>query len=63
MHTIKHISILLLFTSYIFSASDSHANEKVDGKYIMHHIQDDAVFEIFNPLDYNDSNYGILTKN
>ena len=34
----------------------------VDGKYIMDHIQDDRVFEIFNPLDHNDSNYGIVTK-
>ena len=29
---------------------------KVDGDYIMHHIQDDRVFEIFNPLDWNDAN-------
>ena len=34
----------------------------VDGEYIMSHIQDDRVFEIFNPLDHNDSNYGIVTK-
>ena len=31
--------------------------EKVDGSYIMHHIQDDRVFEFFNPLDWNDSNH------
>ena len=37
-------------------------SESIDGEYIMHHIQDGAVFEIFNPLDYKDSNYGILTK-
>ena len=32
------------------------SDEKVDGKYIMHHIQDDRVFELFNPFDYNDAN-------
>ena len=62
MHSIKYILILLLGITCLFSGSDSHANEKVDGEYIMHHIQDGVVFEIFNPLDYNDSNYGILTK-
>ena len=36
---------------------ESHSHDlKVDGEYIMHHIQDDRVFEIFNPFDYNDSN-------
>ena len=35
--------------------SDEHV-EKVDGEYIMHHIQDQTTFEIFNPFDWNDSN-------
>ena len=37
-------------------------SESIDGEYIMSHIQDDRVFEIFNPLDHNDSNYGVVTK-
>ena len=36
--------------------SDHSSGEKVDGEYIMHHIQDDRVFELFNPFDYNDAN-------
>jgi len=32
------------------------SDEKIDGEYIMHHIQDDRVFELFNPFDYNDAN-------
>ena len=35
---------------------DSHKVEKVDGDYIMNHIQDQSTFEIFNPFDWNDSN-------
>ena len=62
MHSIKYILILLLGITCLFPGSDSHANEQVDGEYIMHHIQDDRVFEIFNPLDHNDSNYGVVTK-
>ena len=39
------------------NAKLNHASdEKVDGEYIMHHIQDDRVFELFNPFDYNDAN-------
>ena len=52
----------ILLLSIIIAGSDSGKDEKVDGEYIMHHIQDDRIFEIFNPLDYNDSNYGTLTK-
>tara|TARA_B100000614_G_C14562695_1_gene497749 strand:+ start:5679 stop:6626 length:948 start_codon:yes stop_codon:yes gene_type:complete len=44
--------LLIILTSCLFAGS----GEKVDGDYIMHHIQDDRVFEIFNPFDYNDSN-------
>ena len=44
--------LLIILTSFLFAGS----GEKVDGDYIMHHIQDDRVFEIFNPFDYNDSN-------
>ena len=47
-----YLLIIIVCFSSLLSASD----EKVDGKYIMHHIQDDRVFELFNPLDYNDSN-------
>ena len=50
--------IFLLF-SLLFSGGSS---ESIDGEYIMSHIQDDRTFEIFNPFDYQDSNYGILTK-
>ena len=46
----------ILFLSIIIAGSDSGKDEKVDGKYIMHHIQDDRVFEIFNPLDWDDAN-------
>ena len=39
------------------NAESNHTSEeKVDGEYIMHHIQDDRVFELFNPFDYNDAN-------
>ena len=63
MYSIKYYLILILsFTSLYSAGGSDHINEKVDGEYIMHHIQDAVVFEIFNPLDYNDSNYGILTK-
>ena len=51
--------IIILLSSLLLSGSSS---ESIDGEYIMDHIQDDRTFEIFNPLDYNDSNYGILTK-
>ena len=44
MHHSNHIS------------DDSHKVEKVDGDYIMNHIQDQSTFEIFNPFDWNDSN-------
>ena len=43
----------------LFSGGSS---ESIDGEYIMSHIQDDRTFEIFNPFDYQDSNYGILNK-
>ena len=58
---IKLISLIIL-SSLLHSAGDSHEDAKVDGEYIMRHIQDATTFELFNPLDYNDSNYGILTK-
>ena len=51
--------IIFLLSSFLFSGGSS---ETIDGDYIMDHIQDDRTFEIFNPLDYNDSNYGVLTK-
>jgi len=37
-------------------AGEHHESGSIDGKYIMDHIQGDAVFEIFNPFDYNDAN-------
>ena len=59
-------SRLILLITLLFSVSFAgnpsnidakiHDEEKVDGDYIMHHIQDDRVFEIFNPFDWNDSN-------
>ena len=45
----------LLLISFAIPASNDH-DAKVDGDYIMHHIQDDRVFEMFNPFDWNDSN-------
>ena len=62
MYSIKYFLILILSFSSLHSAAGTEDNEKVDGEYIMHHIQDAVVFEIFNPFDYNDSNYGVLTK-
>ena len=41
--------------SYVAN-TDNHKVEKVDGEYIMNHIQDQSTFEIFNPFDWNDSN-------
>ena len=54
INSLKSILTLLLI-SIAISASDD-PNAKVDGDYIMHHIQDDRVFEMFNPFDWNDSN-------
>ena len=48
-----YLLISIVYFSILLSGGDS---EKVDGDYIMHHIQDDRVFELFNPLDYNDAN-------
>ena len=45
--------IAFLLFSFSFSGASS---ESIDGQYIMDHIQDPYTFEIFNPLDYNDSN-------
>ena len=57
------ISIFILNLSFAGSeASSTPKTESVDGKYIMDHIQDQKTFEIINPLDYNDSNYGITTE-
>ena len=57
------ISIFILNLSFAGSeASSTSKTESVDGKYIMDHIQDQKTFEIINPLDYNDSNYGITTE-
>ena len=48
--------IYFLLSIVYFSILSAGSGEKVDGEYIMHHIQDDRVFELFNPLDYNDAN-------
>ncbi len=48
-----YLLIVIVYFSVLLPGGDS---EKVDGDYIMHHIQDDRVFELFNPLDYNDAN-------
>ncbi len=45
-----------LFLIFSFSILFSGGSSKVDGDYIMNHIHDDRVFELFNPLDYNDAN-------
>ena len=49
-------NIYFLLSIVYFSILLAGSGEKVDGEYIMHHIQDDRVFELFNPLDYNDAN-------
>ena len=42
-------NIYLLLSIVYFSFLSAGGDEKVDGEYIMHHIQDDRVFELFNP--------------
>ena len=49
-----HLLITIIYFSILLPGSGS---EKVDGEYIMHHIQDDKVFELFNPFDWNDGNH------
>ena len=61
--------LFILIFSFVMAGNDIGKNvdgqhhlsgkheEKVDGSYIMHHIQDDRVFELFNPLDWNDNNH------
>ena len=61
------IRLMLSFFFLTFSiagpaSESSNKTESVDGKYIMDHIQDQKTFEIINPLDYNDSNYGVITQ-
>ena len=53
----KNYTLILfyIFLSNLFAA-DGNSGAKVDGEYIMHHIQDDRIFEVFNPFDWNDSN-------
>ena len=64
----KKLAFFIFVSSLIAGPSNSNSetgkkkDEKVDGEYIMRHIQDDRIFEIFNPLDYNDANHGILTQ-
>ena len=53
--------IFLLFSFLICGKTSQHnkthhQSGKVDGEYIMHHIQDGTTFEIFNPFDWSDSN-------
>ena len=48
--------VLTLSLTSIATPADNDGDAKVDGEYIMHHIQDDRVFEMFNPFDWNDSN-------
>ena len=54
MMFLRYFLLFNFFFTLIFAGGSS---EKVDGDYIMHHIQDDRVFEIFNPLDWNDANH------
>ncbi len=49
-------NIYLLLSIVYFSVISAGGYESVNGEYIMDHIQDDRVFELFNPLDYNDAN-------
>ena len=57
------VSFSLGVSSKDYQSHSSHKEEKVDGEYIMGHIQDQKTFEIINPLDYNDSNYGVVSQN
>ncbi len=50
-------AIVLADNSSHYNSEYTHSELKVDGEYIMHHIQDDKVFELFNPLDWNDGNH------
>ena len=50
------VRFLLLFNFLFVFLHAGGASEKVDGDYIMSHIQDDRVFEVFNPFDWNDAN-------
>ena len=50
-------AIILAGNGSYHNPEDSHGELKVDGEYIMHHIQDDKIFELFNPLDWNDGNH------
>ena len=62
----KRINILISIVCFSFllcgennsehHTSSNHEIEKIDGDYIMHHIQDDKTFELFNPFDWNDAN-------
>lgn len=61
----NRLILLFFILNLSFSATESSSSQKtesVDGKYIMDHIQDQKTFEIINPLDYNDSNYGVITE-
>jgi len=48
--------IYFLLSIVYFSVISAGSYESVNGEYIMDHIQDDRVFELFNPFDYNDAN-------
>tara|TARA_B110000438_G_scaffold271715_1_gene289814 strand:+ start:652 stop:1620 length:969 start_codon:yes stop_codon:yes gene_type:complete len=48
--------ILLVSCFFTNSFALDNSEEKVDGEYIMNHIQDDRTFELFNPFDWNDAN-------
>ena len=50
-------AIVLADNSSHHNSEYTHSELKVDGEYIMHHIQDDKVFELFNPFDWNDGNH------
>ena len=43
-----YLLITVIYFSILFPVGSI---EKIDGDYIMHHIQDDRVFELFNPFD------------
>ena len=55
---IQSYRLLFLFSiiSQLLLSADNSSSAKVDGEYIMSHIQDDRVFEFFNPFDSKDAN-------
>ena len=62
---IQNYRLFFLFSiiSQLLISAENSSSAKVDGEYIMNHIQDDRVFELFNPFDFSkDANEKIDDK-